>query len=75
MIFKRLNTSTLIIMTAASAWLTFAPFVPEPHLWGKLRWVLGGAEGMDLLDWADLIMHGLAAVLLPLLLYALLRRR
>ncbi|WP_317163102.1 hypothetical protein [Rudanella paleaurantiibacter] len=35
-----------------------APFVPEPHLLGKLRWVLGGAVGMQLVDWGDLLMHG-----------------
>ncbi|WP_342663114.1 hypothetical protein [Rudanella lutea] len=32
--------------------------MPEPHLLGKLRWVLGGAVGMQLVDWGDLLMHG-----------------
>jgi hypothetical protein len=41
----------------ASLTLGLAPFVPEPHIWGKLRWVLGGAEGMDLVDVFDLAMH------------------
>jgi hypothetical protein len=27
-------------------------------LLGKLRWVGGGADGMKLVDWWDLIMHG-----------------
>ena len=35
-----------------------APFVPEPHIWGKLRWVLGGAVGMGMMDWGDLLFHG-----------------
>lgn len=42
----------------ASLTLGLAPFMPEPHLLGKLRWVAGGAEGMGLMDWGDLLMHG-----------------
>jgi hypothetical protein len=50
------------------ATLGLAPFTPEPHVWGKLRWVLGGARGMGAVDWFDLAMHAspwiwLAAVL------------
>lgn len=37
--------------------LGLAPFVPEPHLVGKIRWVAGGAVGMQLMDWLDLAMH------------------
>lgn len=48
----------------ASLSLGLAPFVPEPHLIGKLRWVLGGAHGMKLIDWFDLLMHGLPWILL-----------
>ncbi|MEQ1504043.1 MAG: hypothetical protein ABMB14_17505 [Myxococcota bacterium] len=43
---------------AASLGLGLAPFVPEPHLVGKLRWVAGGAVGMTWLDWGDLALHG-----------------
>jgi len=38
--------------------LGLAPFAPEPHLFGKLRWVAGGAHGMSPVDWFDLVMHG-----------------
>ncbi len=38
--------------------LGLAPFSPEPHIVGKLRWVAGGAVGMGLMDWGDLLMHG-----------------
>ncbi|MEZ4896952.1 MAG: hypothetical protein R2806_08965 [Saprospiraceae bacterium] len=38
--------------------LGLAPFVPEPHLLGKIRWIAGGANGMTLLDWFDFIWHG-----------------
>ena len=37
--------------------LGLAPFVPEPHLVGKLRWVAGGARGMAPMDWMDLAFH------------------
>ena len=37
--------------------LGLAPFTP-PHIWGKLKWVAGGAEGMALMDWFDLLLHG-----------------
>jgi hypothetical protein len=46
------------IALLASLTLGLAPFVPEPHLFGKIRWVLGGAEGMAGQDWFDLLMHG-----------------
>jgi len=38
--------------------LGLAPFAPEPHIVGKLRWVLGGAHGMAAMDWLDLLFHG-----------------
>lgn len=47
-------TSPLI----ASLSLGLAPFLPEPHIVGKLRWVAGGAVGMKLIDWLDLFLHG-----------------
>ena len=49
----------------ASLTLGLAPFFPEPHIWGKLKWVAGGAHGMQLMDWFDLFMHGA-----PFLLFA-----
>lgn len=41
-----------------------APYVPEPHIWGKLRWLAGGGVGMQPMDWFDLVMHGLPWLLL-----------
>ena len=56
------NDWTLLIL--ASLTLGLAPFYPEPHIWGKLKWLAGGAHGMQLLDWWDLIMHGAPWILL-----------
>lgn len=38
--------------------LGLAPFYPEPHIIGKIRWVAGGAVGMQAMDWFDLVLHG-----------------
>lgn len=44
--------------------LGLAPFFPEPHVWGKLKWISGGAVGMALKDWFDVLLHGFPFVLL-----------
>ncbi|RDB02530.1 hypothetical protein [Runella aurantiaca] len=41
----------------ASLTLGLAPFLPEPHLFGKIRWILGGAVGMKPMDWFDFFLH------------------
>ena len=38
--------------------LGLAPFYPEPHIVGKVHWILGGAEGMMFMDWFDVVLHG-----------------
>jgi len=51
-------------------WLLFAltlglaPFTPEPHIWGKLKWIAGGAVGMKPMDWFDTFLHGFPWVML-----------
>lgn len=50
----------------ASLTLGLAPFSPEPHLWGKLKWIAGGAVGMGPMDWWDTLMHGAPWILLVL---------
>lgn len=56
------NDIRLILLLCAT--LGLAPFVPEPHVWDKLRWVAGGAVGMPAIAWFDLAMHGAPWVLL-----------
>ena len=53
-----LARSPLLAPLLASLTLGLAPFAPEPHLVGKVRWVAGGAVGMGAGDWFDLAMHG-----------------
>jgi hypothetical protein len=59
---KLLNDWKIILIMCFT--LGLAPFMPEPHLWGKLRWIAGGAEGMSAKDWFDVLMHGFPFVLL-----------
>ena len=59
---------TMVIVACLT--LGLAPFVPEPHVVGKLRWVLGGAHGMGVMDWLDLVMHGAPWVVLVGLVFA-----
>lgn len=66
------NWRTVIILTLT---LGLAPFVPEPHFFGKIRWVLGGANGMQLIDWGDLLFHGLPWILLVRLSVISLRKK
>lgn len=54
----------LFTWTIASLTLGLAPFVPEPHIIGKVRWVAGGAVGMTGMDWFDLFFHGFPWVFL-----------
>ncbi|WP_338218289.1 hypothetical protein [Algoriphagus sp. oki45] len=53
--------SFVIILCIA---LGLAPITQEPHILGKIQWVAGGAVGMKLIDWGDLLMHGFPWVLL-----------
>ena len=59
---KLFNDFRLIILLCLT--LGLAPFFPEPHLWGKLKWIAGGAKGMQPVDWFDVVLHGFPWVLL-----------
>jgi len=58
-IFNNWRTVILLCLT-----LGLAPFFPEPHIFGKVKWILGGAEGMKPMDWFDVVLHGFPYVLL-----------
>jgi len=34
------------------------PFSGEPHIVGKVQWILGGAVGMQSIDYFDTLLHG-----------------
>lgn len=51
--FKTVLMPLLLCLT-----LGLAPFIPEPHIVGKLKWLFGGAAGMKPMDYFDLLLHG-----------------
>jgi len=57
-----INNWKIVIALCLS--LGLAPFFPEPHIWGKLEWIIGGAVGMKALDWFDVALHGFPFLLL-----------
>ncbi|SFR92993.1 hypothetical protein SAMN04488010_3868 [Maribacter stanieri] len=63
-----LNNWKLIVLLCLT--LGLAPFFPEPHIYGKLKWILGGAIGMQFMDWFDVLLHGLPFILLGRLLFS-----
>ncbi|PIQ49710.1 MAG: hypothetical protein COW03_03455 [Cytophagales bacterium CG12_big_fil_rev_8_21_14_0_65_40_12] len=52
------NRSKLLFPLLLALGLGLAPFFPEPHIWGKLKWLWGGAVGMQPMDYFDLLFHG-----------------
>jgi len=57
-----INNWKLVILLCLT--LGLAPFFPEPHIWGKIRWIMGGANGMAVQDWFDVVLHGFPFILL-----------
>lgn len=57
-----LNNWRIVILLCLT--LGLAPFFPEPHLWGKIKWIAGGGEGMKIMDWFDVLLHGFPFILL-----------
>ncbi|GMQ84120.1 MAG: hypothetical protein BMS9Abin06_0880 [Gammaproteobacteria bacterium] len=58
----RIPYSILILL---ALFLTFAPFVPEPHLWQKLKMLVDGVL-VKPVDIFDLFLHAAPLVLLVL---------
>lgn len=63
---KILNDWRLIILLCLT--LGLAPFFPEPHILGKIKWLAGGAIGMSAMDYFDVLLHGFPFILLIRLL-------
>jgi len=64
-----MKKNKLLLPVLAVLTLGLAPFFPEPHFFGKIRWILGGGEGMQLTDYFDFLMHGLPWFYLVYLLF------
>ena len=53
----------LILLVAAALTLGLAPFVPEPHVWEKLK-LLAAGDLTRPIDIFDLLLHGTPWILL-----------
>lgn len=69
---KLLNDWRLIILLCLT--LGLAPFFPEPHIFGKIKWLAGGAVGMTIMDYFDVLLHGFPFVLLLRLIIVKLKK-
>ncbi len=58
-----LDRLPLAPLAVAALLLGLAPFVPEPHLWEKLKMLAAGTLSRPI-DIFDLLMHGIPVVLL-----------
>jgi hypothetical protein len=59
---KIYNDWRIIILLCLT--LGLAPFLPEPHILGKIKWLAGGGNGMGPMDYFDVVLHGFPFVLL-----------
>lgn len=66
---KKLFIDDWSLVIIACLTLGLAPFFPEPHIIGKVRWIAGVAKGMTAIDYFDFLMHGIPFVLLIRLSY------
>ncbi|MCB0398208.1 MAG: hypothetical protein KDD26_01035 [Winogradskyella sp.] len=69
---KLFNDWRLIILLCLT--LGLAPFFPEPHIVGKMKWLAGGAVGMSAMDYFDVLLHGFPFVLLMRLIIVKLKK-
>ncbi|MCW8855574.1 MAG: RND transporter [Gammaproteobacteria bacterium] len=60
---KFLNQIPVMPLVMVAILLGLAPFVPEPHLWQKIKMLING-ELIKPIDIFDLIMHATPAILL-----------
>ena len=63
-----IDRQPLTIFLVAALTLGLAPFLPEPHVWEKLRMLAAGTLSRPI-DIFDLLMHGAPWVLLFVKLY------
>lgn len=67
-----INDWKLVILLCLT--LGLAPFFPEPHIVGKVRWLTGGAIGMTTMDYFDVLLHRFPFVLLLRLIILKLKK-
>ena len=71
---KWLDRIPLTVLLPLAVLMALAPFVPEPHLWEKLKMLAAGTLVRPI-DIFDLFLHGAPLVLLALKLLSGLYRK
>lgn len=61
-----------VLWVMATLTMGLAPWTPEPHIVGKVRWIMGGANGMKMIDWFDFLMHGTPFLMLAITIVLLI---
>jgi len=69
-----LDRIPLAILIAVALLLGLAPFMPEPHIWEKLKMLAAGTLSRPI-DIFDLLYHGAPWVLLALKLVRMAQQR
>ena len=69
-----IDRTELRFFVLASLLLGLAPFVPEPHIWEKLKMLANGTLSRPL-DIFDLLLHATPWVLLGIKLYRMQMKR
>lgn len=64
-LLEKIDRAPLAIFLAAAFTLGLAPFLPEPHIWEKLK-MLAAGDLTRPIDMFDLFLHGLPWLLLGL---------
>lgn len=62
---NRIDRIPLVVLVPLALWLGLAPFVPEPHLWEKLKMLAAGTLTRPI-DVFDLFLHGAPVALLAI---------
>ena len=70
--FRIFNDWKIVVILCLT--LGLAPFSPEPHLLGKIKWIAGGVVGMKFIDWVDFFEHFIPFLLLFRLLFLKIRK-
>lgn len=68
-------TDNIVSILVVCLVLGLAPFYPEPHIWGKIKWIAGGAVGMTTMDWIDVLWHGWPFILLFRWIFLRIKRK
>ncbi len=72
---KKEQNNGLRLAFMLSLTLGLAPFFPEPHLWGKIKWLWGGGVGMQAMDYFDVVLHGTPWLFLIVMLIITINKR